>query len=47
MDRIGDQSFYTLSHGYKKMSEGHEKISLDVSKKYYLKDRKVWMPIRY
>jgi len=44
MDRIGDQSFYTLSMKYKKMSLGHEKISLSLSKKYYLKDRKVWMP---
>jgi len=44
MDRIGDQSFYTLSMKYKKMSMGHEKISLSLSKKYYLKDRKVWMP---
>jgi len=43
MDRIGDQSFYTLSLGYKKISEGREKISLDVSKKYFLKDRKVWI----
>ena len=44
MDRIGDQSFYTLSMKYKKMSLGHEKISLSLSKKYYTKDRKVWMP---
>ena len=44
MDRIGDQSFYTLSMKYKKMSLGHEKISLNLSKKYYTKDRKVWMP---
>jgi len=29
---------------YKKMSLGHEKISLNLSKKYYTKDRKVWMP---
>jgi LPS-assembly protein len=43
MDRIGDQSFYTLSMGYKKISMGHQKASLSVSKKYYLKDRKVWM----
>jgi len=44
MDRIGDQSFYTLSMEYKKMSMGHQKVSLNISKKYYLKDRKVWMP---
>ncbi|MDA9174196.1 LPS assembly protein LptD [Gammaproteobacteria bacterium] len=44
MDRIGDQRFYTLSMRYKKMSLGHEKISLNLSKKYYTKDRKVWMP---
>jgi LPS-assembly protein len=44
MDRIGDQSFYTLSMEYKKMSMGHQKVSLNISKKYYFKDRKVWMP---
>ena len=44
MDRIGDQSFYTLSMEYRKMSMGHKKASLNISKKYYLKDRKVWMP---
>jgi LPS-assembly protein len=44
MDRIGDQSFYTLSMEYKKMTMGHQKVSLNISKKYYLKDRKVWMP---
>jgi LPS-assembly protein len=44
MDRIGDQSFYTLSMEYKKISMGHQKVSLSISKKYYLKDRKVRMP---
>jgi len=44
MDRFGDQSFYTLSMEYRKMSMGHKKASLNISKKYYLKDRKVWMP---
>ena len=43
MDRIGDQSFYTLSLGYKKISMGHKKVSLNISKKYFLKDRKVWI----
>ena len=43
MDRIGDQSFYTLSMEYRKVTMGHKKVSLSVSKKYYLKDRKVWM----
>jgi hypothetical protein len=44
MDRIGDQSFYTLSMRYKKMLMGNEKISLSISKKYYLKDRKIIIP---
>ena len=37
MDRIGDQSFYTLSYGYKKMSEGHEKDIVKCLKKILLK----------
>jgi LPS-assembly protein len=43
MDRIGDQNFYTLSIDYSKMKMGMKKASLSISKKYYLKDRKVWM----
>lgn len=43
MDRIGDQKFYTLSLKYKKMIMGMEKLSVSVSKKYFLADRKVWM----
>ena len=43
MDRIGDQSFYTLSIDYTQMKMGMKKASLSISKKYYLKDRKVWM----
>ena len=43
MDRIGDQSFYTLSIDYSQMKMGMKKASLSISKKYYLKDRKVWM----
>jgi LPS-assembly protein len=43
MDRIGDQSFFTLSIDYSQMKMGMKKASLSISKKYYLKDRKVWM----
>ncbi len=43
MDRIGDQKFYTLSLKYKKMIMGMEKLSVSVSKKYFLADREVWM----
>jgi len=43
MDRIGDQSFYALSIDYSQMKMGMKKASLSISKKYYLKDRKVWM----
>ena len=43
MDRIGDQSFYTLSIDYSKIKKGMKKASLNISKKYYLKDRKVWI----
>ena len=43
MDRIGDQNFYTLSIDYSQMKMGIKKASLNISKKYYLKDRKVWM----
>jgi LPS-assembly protein len=43
MDRIGDQSFYTLSLDYAKIKMGMKKLSFNISKKYYLKDRKIWM----
>jgi len=43
MDRIGDQSFYTLSIDYSKIKKGTKQASLNISKKYYLKDRKVWI----
>ena len=43
MDRIGDQSFYTLSIDYSHMKMGMKKASISISKKYYLKDRKVWI----
>ena len=43
MDRIGDQKFYTLSFEYKKRKMNMDKISLTVSKKFYLEDRKVWL----
>ena len=43
MDIIGDQSFYTLSIDYSQMKMGMKKASLSISKKYYLKDRKIWM----
>ena len=43
MDRIGDQSFYMLSIDYSKIKKGMKKASISISKKYYLKDRKVWM----
>ena len=43
MDRIGDQSFYTLSIDYSQMKMGMKKASLSISKKYYLKDRKISM----
>ena len=37
MDRIGDQNFYTLSMEYKKRHMNMEKISMSISKKFYLK----------
>jgi LPS-assembly protein len=43
MDRIGDQSFYTLSIDYSKIKKGMKKASLNISKKYHLKDRKIWI----
>ena len=43
MDRIGDQKFYTLNLEYKKYHMEIEKFQINISKKYYLEDRKVWM----
>ncbi len=43
MDRIGDQSFYTLSMEYKKRHMNMEKISMSISKKFYLDDRNIWL----
>ena len=41
MDRIGDQTFYTLNLEYKKREMSMDKISVNISKKFYLEDRKV------
>ena len=41
MDRIGDQKFYTLNLEYKKREMNMDKISVNISQKFYLKDRKV------
>ena len=43
MDRIGDQNFYTLSIEYKKRHMDMNKISLKLSQKFYIKDRKVFI----
>ena len=43
MDRIGDQNFYTLSMEYKKRHMSMEKISMSISKKFYLEDRNIWL----
>ena len=43
MDRIGDQNFYTLSIEYKKRHMDMNKISLELSQKFYIKDRKVFI----
>ena len=43
MDRIGDQKFYTLNLEYKKRQMNMEKISLSISKTFYLEDRRVWL----
>ena len=41
MDRIGDENFYSLGINYTKREMGRDKFSFEISKKYYLKDRKV------
>ena len=43
MDRVGDQNFYTLSIEYKKRHLNMNKISLKLSQKFYIKDRKVFI----
>ena len=42
MDKIGDQNFYTLSMEYKKRQMNMNNVSLRISQKFYLKDRKVF-----
>ena len=41
MDRIGDQKFYTLNLEYKKRQMNMDKISINISQKYYVEDRRV------
>ena len=41
MDRIGDQKFYTLNLEYKKRQMNMDKVSINISQKYYLEDRRV------
>ena len=43
MDRIGDQNFYTLSMEYKRRQMNMNNISFEISQKFYLKDRKVFI----
>ena len=43
MDRVGDQKFYTLSMKYSKFHMNMEKLQISISKKYYLKDRKLFL----
>ena len=43
MDRIGDQNFYTLSMEYKRRQMNMNNISLKISQKFFLKDRKVFI----
>ena len=43
MDRIGDQNFYTLSLEYKKRNMGMDKFTVNISKKFYLNDREIWL----
>ena len=43
LDRIGDQKFYTLGITYKTKKMGMDKFRFDISKKIYLKDRRVWV----
>ena len=43
MDRIGDQNFYTLSMEYKKRHMSMDKLAVNISKKYYVDDRNIWL----
>ena len=43
MDRVGDQNFYTLSMEYKKRHMGMDKLAINISKKFYLDDREIWL----
>lgn len=43
LDRIGDQNFYTIGITYTTKKMGMDKLRLDVSKKIYLRDRRVWV----
>lgn len=43
LDRIGDQKFYTFGLSYQKIVSGMKKVKIDISKKIYLEDRKVWI----
>lgn len=43
MDRVGDQNFYTLSMEYKKRHMSMDKLAINISKKYYVDDRNVWL----
>jgi LPS-assembly protein len=43
LDRIGDQKFYTVGLSYQKIVSGMKKVKVDISKKMYLEDRKVWL----
>ena len=43
MDRVGDQNFYTLSMEYKKRHMGMDKLAINISKKFYIDDREIWL----
>ena len=43
MDRVGDQNFYTLSMEYKKRHMSMDKLAINISKKYYVDDRNIWL----
>ena len=43
MDRVGDQNFYTLNLEYRKRHMNMDKLSINISKKFYLKDRNIWL----
>ena len=43
MDRIGDQNFYTISLEYKKRKMNMDRLSLKISQKFYLENKKVFL----